>query len=101
MNVKLRSFFFHWCLIIIFNTAFIKLRKGQRLSLSDLRQREGPNDYSGGIFEVRDEGRDRERQQCPLISFDSIIAATGNFSRSNLLGKGGFGPVYKVSIPFP
>jgi len=86
--------------LILFSTALIKLRKGQRLAFSDQgRQREGLNDYSSGIFEVRDEGRDRESQHCPLISFDSIVAATGNFSRSNLLGEGGFGPVYKVSFP--
>nr|GMD72262.1 G-type lectin S-receptor-like serine/threonine-protein kinase At4g27290 isoform X1 [Ipomoea batatas] len=30
-----------------------------------------------------------------LFSFESILAATVNFSDSNKLGKGGFGPVYK------
>ncbi|KAL6651965.1 hypothetical protein ACP70R_010890 [Stipagrostis hirtigluma subsp. patula] len=31
----------------------------------------------------------------PFISFEDIVAATGNFSGSNMLGKGGFGKVYK------
>jgi hypothetical protein len=26
----------------------------------------------------------------------SILAATGNFSKANKLGEGGFGPVYRV-----
>ena len=33
----------------------------------------------------------------PLFSFASVCAATGNFSNSNKLGGGGFGPVYKVA----
>ena len=32
----------------------------------------------------------------PCIGFGSILAATNNFSGSNKLGEGGFGPVYKV-----
>ena len=38
-----------------------------------------------------------------LPTFDlSIIAkATNNFSSSNKLGEGGFGPVYKVMHPYP
>ncbi|XP_024156925.2 uncharacterized protein LOC112164829 [Rosa chinensis] len=34
-------------------------------------------------------------QEYPNISFASIRAATSNFSESNKLGEGGFGPVYK------
>lgn len=31
------------------------------------------------------------------LSFDTIAAATNNFSSENKLGVGGFGPVYKVN----
>ena len=34
----------------------------------------------------------------PFINFNDIIAATDNFSDSNMLGKGGFGNVYKVRV---
>nr|CAB3485869.1 unnamed protein product [Digitaria exilis] len=34
----------------------------------------------------------------PFISFEDIILATDNFSDSNILGKGGFGKVYKVQM---
>ena len=40
---------------------------------------------------------DREEMQLPLLSFDIIANATGNF-RENKLGKGGYGPVYKVTF---
>nr|XP_034895473.1 putative G-type lectin S-receptor-like serine/threonine-protein kinase At1g61610 isoform X2 [Populus alba] len=33
-----------------------------------------------------------------VFSFESIKAATNNFSRENQLGEGGFGPVYKVCL---
>ncbi|XXG72802.1 hypothetical protein AAC387_Pa07g1814 [Persea americana] len=34
----------------------------------------------------------------PFIPFDTIVAATNNFSESNKLGQGGFGPVYKGKL---
>ncbi|THF96747.1 hypothetical protein TEA_029815 [Camellia sinensis var. sinensis] len=33
--------------------------------------------------------------ELPIIGFDKILAATDNFSTTNKLGEGGFGPVYK------
>ncbi|XP_058093646.1 receptor-like serine/threonine-protein kinase SD1-7 isoform X3 [Magnolia sinica] len=35
----------------------------------------------------------------PLIDFESIQAATDNFSESNILGRGGFGTVYHGKLP--
>lgn len=34
-----------------------------------------------------------------LFDFDVLVAATGNFSSANLLGSGGFGSVYKGTLP--
>lgn len=34
--------------------------------------------------------------ELPLFDFETIAAATDNFSDDNKLGEGGFGPVYKV-----
>jgi serine/threonine protein kinase len=36
--------------------------------------------------------------ELPMFSFSSISIATGNFSLSNKLGEGGFGPVYKGTL---
>ncbi|KAJ3701153.1 hypothetical protein LUZ61_004858 [Rhynchospora tenuis] len=37
--------------------------------------------------------------ELPSFTFDCIVAATSNFSSSNKLGEGGFGPVYKGKLP--
>ncbi|KAM4103088.1 hypothetical protein ACJW30_06G053200 [Castanea mollissima] len=44
-----------------------------------------------------EKGRNKE-MELPLFSFSSVSAATNNFTASNKLGEGGFGPVYKGSL---
>lgn len=40
--------------------------------------------------------RNKTTLEIPFFSFSSVSASTDNFSASNKLGEGGFGPVYKV-----
>jgi hypothetical protein len=37
-----------------------------------------------------------EDVELPLFDFHTIASATNNFSFTNKIGEGGFGPVYKV-----
>ena len=43
-------------------------------------------------------GSKGKMKELPLFEFQVLAAATDNFSLSNKLGQGGFGPVYKVSM---
>nr|XP_043620450.1 G-type lectin S-receptor-like serine/threonine-protein kinase At4g27290 [Erigeron canadensis] len=47
----------------------------------------------GGSFHVSKSKE--ENFQLPLLRFSSIATATSSFSTDNILGEGGFGPVYK------
>jgi len=44
------------------------------------------------------EGNQLNGPEFPLFNFSCISIATNNFSEENKLGKGGFGPVYKVKM---
>lgn len=39
-------------------------------------------------------------EEVPLYKFAILANATNSFDMNNRLGVGGFGPVYKVNIPF-
>ncbi|KAI9185620.1 hypothetical protein LWI28_008878 [Acer negundo] len=39
-----------------------------------------------------------EEEEVPLIDMSTIAAATNNFSQANMIGMGGFGPVYKGNL---
>ncbi|KAK1572355.1 hypothetical protein Q3G72_031408 [Acer saccharum] len=39
-----------------------------------------------------------EEEEVPLIDLSTIADATNNFSQANMIGKGGFGPVYKGNL---
>ncbi|CAN1161114.1 G-type lectin S-receptor-like serine/threonine-protein kinase At4g03230 [Linum perenne] len=43
-------------------------------------------------------GYDQNNTQLSFFSFKAVLAATDNFSESNKLGEGGFGPVYKGKL---
>ncbi|KAG5120015.1 hypothetical protein JHK82_034435 [Glycine max] len=45
------------------------------------------------------EEKDIEGIEVPCYTYASILAATDNFSDSNKLGRGGYGPVYKGTFP--
>ncbi|XP_016169758.2 uncharacterized protein LOC107612581 [Arachis ipaensis] len=45
------------------------------------------------------EEKDSKGIEVPFYTFGSIVAATDNFSDSNKLGQGGYGPVYKARFP--
>ncbi|XWS09912.1 hypothetical protein CRYUN_Cryun39dG0030500 [Craigia yunnanensis] len=48
--------------------------------------------------EVKRQLKHKKEVDIPLFSFSSVSAATNNFSVSNKLGEGGFGPVYKGKL---
>ncbi|KAG2689712.1 hypothetical protein I3843_09G150400 [Carya illinoinensis] len=66
-----------------------------RMAASDLAQQLGVNnvslDYNTSAAE--------EDQALPLFDIYAIATATNNFSFTNKIGEGGFGPVYKGVLP--
>jgi len=43
-----------------------------------------------------EESARKDNMELPLFDFEIINTATNNFSVENMVGEGGFGPVYKV-----
>ncbi|KAG0485321.1 hypothetical protein HPP92_009400 [Vanilla planifolia] len=50
------------------------------------------------VKEMQGEDKEDKSHEIPHISFRTILAATSYFAGANLLGKGGFGPVYKGTL---
>ncbi|XP_058073054.1 receptor-like serine/threonine-protein kinase SD1-8 isoform X2 [Magnolia sinica] len=67
--------------------------RSQEVLLHELRNN-GSDDRESINANMLREGR-RKGLELPLFSFATVVAATDNFSPTNKLGQGGFGPVYK------
>lgn len=52
-----------------------------------------PENQSQRVIEVE---KPAKLDELPLFDFEVVANATNNFHFGNTLGKGGFGPVYKV-----
>ncbi|XP_031113735.1 putative receptor-like protein kinase At4g00960 isoform X3 [Ipomoea triloba] len=77
---------------LVCSLVFVCYFKTKRAKLQNAES--GMGDGTGAIDLMIGEDND-EGIYVQLFSFESILAATVNFSDSNKLGKGGFGPVYK------
>ncbi|KAL5196922.1 hypothetical protein ABZP36_000434 [Zizania latifolia] len=61
--------------------------------------REAKRDFSGPKQAEHEESDESKNCELPLFAFEVLATATDNFSDKNKLGEGGFGHVYKGSLP--
>ena len=65
-------------------------------SRGKLRIKETKNKYTGQLSKnSKSNELENETIELPYICFEDVVTATDNFSDYNMLGKGGFGKVYK------
>ncbi|KAK4386656.1 Receptor-like serine/threonine-protein kinase SD1-8 [Sesamum angolense] len=69
----------------------------QNLLLLDLNSNEAAYNKRNSVRNGHREEKNKQ-YELPIFSFSSIVAATNDFSISNKLGEGGFGPVYKGEL---
>ncbi|KAL6197534.1 hypothetical protein ACLB2K_033142 [Fragaria x ananassa] len=86
----LGSIVFGWCRFLARKKENIRVKNKSFESMDTL-------DTSRDTLLEYIKGHDRSEQF--MYNFDSILIATNNFSSTNKLGEGGFGPVYKGKLP--
>ncbi|KAE8783099.1 hypothetical protein D1007_43477 [Hordeum vulgare] len=75
-----------------------KKRTGASLMLRPAAMK-AKHDFSGPKQPDQDEAENGDGCELPLFTLETLAAATGGFSEANKLGEGGFGHVYKGSLP--
>nr|XP_029150724.1 G-type lectin S-receptor-like serine/threonine-protein kinase At4g27290 [Arachis hypogaea] len=75
-------------ILILYPSFMLYRRKKQQINYRNMRH--SPERYTHVIQEHQE-----EELELPLFDMATLIAATNNFSTSNILGKGGFGTVYQ------
>ena len=84
------------------NFFFIRVHMLTDYTNTTLLQGPSRNNGSGkkvmiGLESTSNELGDEEDLELPFLSFRDVVSATNNFSDGNMLGRGGFGKVYKVT----
>ncbi|TVU38489.1 hypothetical protein EJB05_11861, partial [Eragrostis curvula] len=69
------------------------------VEMQEENQRESRQDFSGPKQPDPEEGENGKKCELPVFAFETLAAATGDFSSANKLGEGGFGHVYKGTLP--
>ncbi|TVU10303.1 hypothetical protein EJB05_43826, partial [Eragrostis curvula] len=84
----------------IFVVCFCKFR-GKRRRINDSEKKLVPGSMRTSRFTSSDlgGGNPTEDLEFPSIQFSHIVAATNDFSRACMIGRGGFGKVYKGTLP--
>lgn len=59
------------------------------------KSKETTTAFSGSV-DIMIEGKAVNTSELPVFCLNAIVAATNDFCKENELGRGGFGPVYKV-----
>ncbi|CAN1325127.1 G-type lectin S-receptor-like serine/threonine-protein kinase At1g11330 [Linum perenne] len=79
-------------ILVIFLSLFVILRRNRKREEAVKMAEIEKNKYGIGG------GDDQNNTQFRFFSFNDVLVATDNFSVSNKLGEGGFGPVYKGKL---
>ncbi|KAK4491703.1 hypothetical protein RD792_002469 [Penstemon davidsonii] len=86
------------CIVILITWCWIVKRKGKRIAIEkDKKVFEAGLAFSSNSSAIvlRDENEKVMIEELPLFTFGTLSRSTDKFHEHNLLGKGGFGPVYK------
>ncbi|XP_054782587.1 G-type lectin S-receptor-like serine/threonine-protein kinase CES101 [Prosopis cineraria] len=94
--------------IALFLICYLSLRRKHKAEVvGTTKQRKILHDIGGSAMIYMAQGKAKRNQkhqiasnnnEVEIFSFESIAVATNNFSFSNKLGEGGFGPVYKGTL---
>ncbi|XP_010665844.2 G-type lectin S-receptor-like serine/threonine-protein kinase B120 [Beta vulgaris subsp. vulgaris] len=74
-------------------------KRGNDAMRMELRKGQGYSTDVSGSQEMIGEGDLENAKDVPLFNYNLVASATNFFSMENKLGQGGFGPVYKGTLP--
>ncbi|KAI3456370.1 hypothetical protein Pfo_013033 [Paulownia fortunei] len=82
--------FIAWCWMV--------KRKGEKTREKKIFEAAQTFSSDSTAIVLKDESEKVKIEELPLFTFETLASATDQFHENNLLGKGGFGPVYKGNL---